>query len=144
MKIYLRKLGATTLGVQDDAGAEFLAGLKMGEVVSCEATKPRNYRFLRKYFALLNLAFDYWEPPEGQYKGQTIEKEFERFRKDVQIMAGYGRPVWNINSEIRHGKSVDQLRQDETRDVRQAIQRRADRPDAQGTSGKGLRRGHSE
>ena len=101
MKIYLRKLGATTLGVQDDAGAEFLAGLKMGEVVSCEATKPRNYRFLRKYFALLNLAFDYWEPPEGQYKGQAIEKEFERFRKDVQIMAGYGRPVWNINGDLR-------------------------------------------
>ena len=38
---------------------------KLGGVISGEFKQVRNPRFHRKFFALLNLAFDYWEPEGG-------------------------------------------------------------------------------
>jgi len=32
------------------------------------------YKFHRKFFALLDVAFDAWEPSPVEYKGQVIEK----------------------------------------------------------------------
>ncbi|TKI06391.1 DUF1367 family protein [Martelella alba] len=43
----------------------FLARLKIGDVLSGEFKKVRNPAFHRKYFSLLNLGFDYWEPTGG-------------------------------------------------------------------------------
>ncbi len=105
-KFHLRKVSANLLAVEPD-GLEFVEGLKAGEVIGCEGKRARNYQFLKKYMAMLTLAYDYWEPGEGDYKGQAIEKNFDRFRKDVQILAGYGEPVWNIRGELRmESKSI--------------------------------------
>ena len=38
---------------------------KLGSVISGEFKKTRNERFHRKFFALLNLTFDYWEQKGG-------------------------------------------------------------------------------
>lgn len=45
----------------------------------------RNYEFHKKFFALLNLAFDYWEPPDNH----VGEKNFDQFRSDVIILCGF-------------------------------------------------------
>lgn len=39
--------------------------IKLGTVIECEFTQKRNSKFHRKFFALLNLAFDYYEPKGG-------------------------------------------------------------------------------
>lgn len=45
---------------------EFLQSkCKLGTVLVAEFTKVRNPAFHRKYFALLNLGFEYWEPTGG-------------------------------------------------------------------------------
>jgi hypothetical protein len=49
----------------------------------------RNYKFHKKLFALLNLAFEYWEPGEIDCKWGAPEKNFDRFRKELTKMAGY-------------------------------------------------------
>ena len=84
MDIHLRKLDGALIpaGVAD---VEKLKQIKTGEAVKVKLTRVRNYEFHKKYFALLNLAFDYWEPPENH----VGEKNFDRFRKDTIILAGF-------------------------------------------------------
>lgn len=75
---------------------------KPGMVVTADVKVPRNNRFHRKYFALLKIAYEQWEPPTDEtFRGVPIEKEFERFRHDVTIMAGFFTPVWNLKGEMR-------------------------------------------
>ncbi len=75
---------------------------KPGMVVTADVKVPRNNRFHRKYFALLKIAYEQWQPPEDhEFRGVKIEKEFDRFRADVTIMAGFYTPVWNLKGEMR-------------------------------------------
>lgn len=53
---------------------EVIAGLKAGAVIHCEFKKVRNPKFHRQFFALLNMAYDYWNPtggliPESEMRG---------------------------------------------------------------------------
>ncbi len=75
---------------------------KPGQTVVANVTVPRNKKFHRKYFALMKMAFDQWEPPSDHtFRGVPIEKEFDHFRHDVTIMAGFYTPVWSIKGEMR-------------------------------------------
>ena len=66
-----------------------------------ELTRPRNLKFHRLFFALVKVAFDAWDMPDSEYKSVKIEKNLDRFRKDLLIMAGYGYPVVNIKGDVR-------------------------------------------
>jgi hypothetical protein len=63
----------------------------------------RNGRFFRKWWVLVSLAFDLWAEtvPDQEYHGVKVLPDFERFRKDITIMAGFCRPVWNARGELR-------------------------------------------
>lgn len=63
--------------------------IKVGMAISVEAHTIRNYRFLRKYFALLKIGFDNWTPDKINSKYGIPAKNFERFRKDVAILCGF-------------------------------------------------------
>lgn len=83
---------------------EWLQKKKMGATILVEPKELRNPGFHKKWFALVQLAFDYWKDSVSQtleYKGQHIEPSFERFRKDVTILAGYYQPVVNLRGETR-------------------------------------------
>ncbi len=102
-KLMLRK---TLSGLEsvDDQGAAVLAAISLGDDVSATITRPRNPGFHRKAFSLFKWAFDNWEPTSGQpvmHKGREVHKSFERFRKDLLILAGYYRPVFNARGELR-------------------------------------------
>lgn len=45
-----------------DADAETIAKLKNGSTYKASIVAPRNLRFHRKLFSLLNLTFEYWQP----------------------------------------------------------------------------------
>lgn len=66
---------------------ELLSRFKLGDIMKAKVSRTRNGKFLNKYFALLNLAFDAFEPVV-EYKGEVIKKNFERFRKDIIILSG--------------------------------------------------------
>ena len=53
-----------TLTAKDTETAEQLAKVKDGSVILVNYSKPRNVQFHRKYFKLLNTAFEYWQPPD--------------------------------------------------------------------------------
>lgn len=73
---------------------------RSGAIVEADVVQPRNWRYHKKYFALLKLGFDYWEP-DLEYQGRPVAKDFDRFRKDVAILAGHYNRVWNILGELR-------------------------------------------
>ena len=85
----------------DQQSADEIAKLKSGVGLTVEARKAQNLAFHKKMMALANFAFENWEPTESTYHGQVVSKEFDRFRKDLTILAGYGRPVYNVRGEVR-------------------------------------------
>ena len=74
-----------------------------GEAIRCKFSKARNLAFHRKYFALMNLAFEHWNPPIDniKYRGQPIEKNFDKFRGDITIMAGFYTSTCNIKGDVQ-------------------------------------------
>lgn len=106
--ILLTKTANGALAPADPQAADYIAKLKLGSSVSAAVKKPRNPAFHRKYFALLNLAFDAWEPGIQEHRGMKVQKNFDRFRKDVAIMAGFYDVVANIKGDVRaEAKSIN-------------------------------------
>ena len=62
----------------DDHARSYLKRIKAGEPVLVVVRKPRNVKFHRKFFALLNVAFE----------NQDRYDDFEAFRKEVTMRAG--------------------------------------------------------
>ena len=75
--------------------------LKPGEVVRAEFKKVRNYQFHKKYFALLSVGFDNWEPGEINSKYGVPTKNFDRFRADLTILAGFYDTTVRLDGSVR-------------------------------------------
>ncbi len=108
MDIQMQKAANGILVPSDEEAQQELSKLKLGQPVRVTIVRQRNYHFLKKWFALINFAFDYWEPPEIELKQKvTPEKNLDRFRKDVTILAGYYDATYRLNGEVRiEAKSI--------------------------------------
>ena len=100
MKAQLSKTISGLMPIDPDSVAWFNK-LKPGEVVRAEFKKVRNYAFLKKYFALLAVAYDNWEPGEIDSKYGKPEKNFERFRADLTILAGFYDNTIRLDGSVR-------------------------------------------
>lgn len=108
MKCVFAKAPGGALMPVDPAAEKFIASLKLGVGATVEIKKTRNIRFHRKFFSLLKLAFDVWEPNgEKTWKGIPIRKNFEQFREDITILAGYYEAAYRIDGSVRfNAKSI--------------------------------------
>ena len=97
MDAFFIKTAARTLMPASDQDAELLKYIKIGHPTKLTFKRVRNYQYHKKYFALLNLAFDYWEPDEDQLG----EKNFEQFREDVIILSGFYHQRIRLDGSIR-------------------------------------------
>lgn len=79
------------------------AKLKLGEYYQIELKKPRNIRFHRKFFSLLNLAFD----------NQSDFNCIEDFRGWVTMRSGYYRKVPTPTGEYYTPKSISFSKMDQ-------------------------------
>ena len=77
---------------------EALKKLPKDQPLRVKVTRMRNVDHHRKWWALVNLAFDYWEPGEDNQVG---EKNLERFRKDLIILAGFYKQYIRIDGSTR-------------------------------------------
>lgn len=100
-ELMLMKTPSGALIPCDPQGVEYIAKLKLGAGIKAKVTRANNVAFHRKMFALFNLAFDAWEPGEKEYKGIKVEKEFDRFRKDVTILAGFYETSLDFHGNVR-------------------------------------------
>ncbi len=99
--IVLAKASNGTLIPVDPQAQEFISKLKLGAGVTASVKLNRNPKFHRKYFALLNFAFDAWEPVTKEYKGQKVCKQFDQFRRDIVILAGYYDTSITLKGDVR-------------------------------------------
>jgi hypothetical protein len=86
-----------------DEAQQWLAKKKLGATILVEPREPRNGAFFRKWWALVQLGYDYWSEAAETvtYKGQNVLPNFDRFRKDVTVLAGFYEPVVNLKGEVR-------------------------------------------
>lgn len=97
----LKRIGDGFLPVPSANDPDVFNSVHTGETIKVIFTKPRNPKYHRKFFAMLNIGFEAFEPPDSLHKGLPVQKNFERFRKDVIIAAGFYNAVANINGEVR-------------------------------------------
>jgi hypothetical protein len=88
MEVMLTKLPGGMLGALDEGQADLLKPWPVDTLIRCKVSRVRNPRFHRKFFALLTVGFEAYDPV-AEYKGVVIEKCFDAFRDDVIIMAGF-------------------------------------------------------
>lgn len=98
---YLQKISNGFMPVADMNEPGVLDGIRAGDILLMEWKKPRDIIRHRKYFALLNLAYENWQPPEVSYNNVPAEKSFERFRNDITCGVGYYDVVVSIKGEVR-------------------------------------------
>lgn len=101
-EIVLAKTPGGALVPVDDEGRELIAKLKMGQGVRAKVVRARNPAFHRKVMALFNLAFGAWNPDTlPVWKGEPVRPSFDRFRKDLTIIAGHYTATANLKGEVR-------------------------------------------
>lgn len=80
-----------------------------GEITFLQFIVPRNGKFHRKFFALMNVGFEMWEPNRKRksYKGMAVEKNFDQFREDITILAGFYEQTFNFKGAMKlRAKSI--------------------------------------
>lgn len=104
MKVFFKKMAGGVLVPANDETAEWIQKKKTGAVLSGEFVEPRNYGFHKKAFELVKLAFGHHCESFGEgvtYKGIPVEPDFERFREDMTILAGYYTATFCITGEVK-------------------------------------------
>ena len=98
-----------------EADTETLANITEGETVRADIKRPRNVAYHRKYFALLDVLFNIFDPEPVSHKGEIAIKNRERFRKDIAIATGHYELVVSIKGECKaEAKSISFASMDET------------------------------
>lgn len=118
MELILRKQPGGHLSAADDESAEALLKVKVGAFLRCKITRMRKIEWHRRFFKLIGFAYDLWSEtvPKMEYRGQEVQPNKTRFRKDLTILAGYYDASVRLNGEVRvEAKSIsfDNMGQDE-------------------------------
>lgn len=106
MKGYFKKLPNGVLAPDNAETAEWLRmKVKTGAVVSAEFKQPRNYKFLAKTMVLFDLCYGYFkdsvQPLGLEYRGVKAVPSFDRFRKDLTILAGHYDATYDIRGRVK-------------------------------------------
>lgn len=97
----VKRDGALLPAYQVDA--EALLSINSGQYVIAHLTQPRNPQFHRKMFALLNYGYEFWHPtiPDCWSMDVDPQKNFDRYRGDLMVAAGYYDPVFGLDGSVQ-------------------------------------------
>jgi len=102
MELQLIKMPGGMLRPANQPDADSVKNIANGSILNAKIVQPRNPKFHRKFFAMLGFFFELWEIPDGlEYKGIKPEKNYDQFRKDILIAAGFRELIVNIKNECR-------------------------------------------
>ena len=104
VKLYVCKGLGATLRPADEVATEAIRKFPAGEIYEIEIKRPRNLKFHRKAFALMQLA----------YENQENYTEFDKFRRALVIEAGYFDDLRLLDgTTVREAKSLSFAKMDE-------------------------------
>lgn len=98
MKLEFIKQAGGVLAPADDYTADKMTKFKTGEQYPVEIKRSRNPHFHRKVFAFFNFCFEHWA---GGHEFKDESLQFDQFRKELIILAGFYDAYYSINSEPR-------------------------------------------
>ena len=121
MDIFVIKMPDGNLMPASEHDREQLRAIKSMQPCRVKLTRVRNYEFHKKWFALVQYAYENWGGPiwetsnlpvskrsypryaDEKRKALSVEphKDFDRFRKDITILAGYYDATYRLNGEVR-------------------------------------------
>lgn len=104
MELYLVKQLNGSLLPAYDSDYDKAKKIKQGDTVKCEVTKPRNIKFHKKFFALMNLV----------YQNQERYEHIDDLREQLTIAAGYYTATYTLEGvEQQKAKSISFAAMDE-------------------------------
>lgn len=108
----------------DEEGAAIVATWPLDRGYRFEIARVRNIGFHRKGMKLLRFAFDHWEPAIDPATGMPAEKNFDQFRKDLTVLAGYFDRVFSLDGSFKlvaHSLAFDKMDEDRFKEVYRAL-----------------------
>lgn len=78
-----------------------LTKFKNGEMYTAEFKLTRSPAFHRKAFAFFNFCFQHWSADRAGLENMDEATQFDRFRKDLTILAGFYEQTVRLNGDIR-------------------------------------------
>jgi len=121
MKINVIKMPGGVLMAASDMDAEQLNKFKSGGMFEIELKRPRNSSFHGKVFAFFQYCFSHWSS-DNEY--QDEKTQFDGFRKDMVILAGYYDTYTRMDGSVRvEAKSLSfgSMSQDDFESLYQAL-----------------------
>ena len=101
MQIDLVKHPGGIFSPVNDSDIERLHRFKNGETYTADIKLTRNPRFHRKVMAFFGFCFSHWCAERAGLGSADETTQFNRFRKDLTILAGFYDTVTNIRGEVR-------------------------------------------
>ena len=92
------KLAGGSFHPYNDIEQEKTVRFKTNELYTVEIKHTRNYQFHKKVFAFLNFCFEHWSCDRDCL---NLQAQFNRFRNQLTVLAGYYIELYNINGEVR-------------------------------------------
>jgi len=98
---------STGLVPVSEADKEIYDKWKLGRVICGKFTQSRNYKYHKKFFGLLNLAFNYYEPSSGVLTNDEkriatkIFQTLDSASKGSGVMLDWGREFMRTESQLR-------------------------------------------
>lgn len=78
-----------------------LTKFKNGESYTADFKLTRNPAFHRKMFAFFKFCFEHWAADRAGLEHADEATQFDRFRKDLTILAGFYEQTVRLNGDIR-------------------------------------------
>lgn len=104
-----------------DADFETKRKLRIGEVYQVSIKQLRNYEFHKKYFALINCAWEY----QNERVQTHFKESVELFRKTVEVSAGHCDLVYSIERkewvEVPKSIAFDKLKETDFQDLYERV-----------------------
>lgn len=97
MEFSLVKKSDNTFVAAYDSDYEKVQKIKVGDIYKCQVTKPRNYEFHKKMFALYNMIYD----------NQELFDHLDDMRRELTIAAGYFTTYHGLDGGlVKQAKSI--------------------------------------
>ena len=100
MIINMIKQPGGALTPASDRDSEALSKFKTGEMYPVELKRSRNPSFHRKVFTFFQFCFEHWKGT-AQVEFMNEAAQFDVFRKNLTVLAGYYDSFYTITGEVR-------------------------------------------
>lgn len=104
-----------------DADYDSRMKLRRGKIYVCDVREARNYEFHKKFFALINCAWEFQDERSREFFCNSVEG----FRKTLTIAAGHYESIYNVTKgewqQTAKSIAFDRMSESEFGDLYQSV-----------------------